>query len=105
MTYWLIREDPFSRARRTQERARLLKKDSVGSASRALLYSSTSDFLANPSVLRGAGTAVQQVSKSPGSNEWTTPVEVSENKNYHLFRNNESNAARSPPDIWALPGH
>ena len=67
MTYWLIREDPFSRARRTQERARLLKKDSVGSASRALLYSSTSDFLANPSVLRGAGTAVQQVSKSPGS--------------------------------------
>ena len=56
---------------RMQERARHLQNlikgrgGSVGSASRAIIYSSTSDFLGNPSVLRGA--AGQQMSKSPGS--------------------------------------
>ena len=57
---------------RMQERARHLQSltkgrgGSVGSASRAILYSSTSDFLANPGVLRGA--AGQPLSKSPGEN-------------------------------------
>ena len=58
---------------RMQERARHLQSlnkgrgGSIGSASRAIIYSSTSDFMTNPSVLRGA--AGQPMSKSPGITE------------------------------------
>ena len=63
-----------------QERARHLQNlakgrgGSVGSSAsgRAIIYSSASDFLGNPNVLRGA--AVQQMPKSPGLIEITGPI-------------------------------